>query len=199
MAYRRSFSLGEGTQPYLNNNFDTPRPNCSCARLYNDVYANQNVHQWYNPTCFTASAYGTLGNLGRNNLVGPGYVETDLGVMKETRITERVSLQFRAELFNLFNHPNFNYPGHVRVQRGFGCHQLSVRTSVYGRFDYLARGQRRAQQRRAANAVQLKVHILNLADRSVCSAEFCWLKPRALSGGAELASQKLWGKVSSAA
>jgi hypothetical protein len=37
-------------------------------------------------------------------------VETDLGVMKETRITERVSLQFRAELFNLFNHPNFNYP-----------------------------------------------------------------------------------------
>ena len=43
-------------------------------------------------------------------MVGPGYVETDLGVMKETRIRERVSLQFRAELFNLFNHPNFNYP-----------------------------------------------------------------------------------------
>jgi len=68
------------------------------------------VHQWYNPKCFSASTYGTLGNLGRDNLVGPGYVETDLGVMKETRLTERVSLQFRAELFNLFNHPNFNYP-----------------------------------------------------------------------------------------
>jgi hypothetical protein len=97
----------------LNNNFDNPRPNFSPNNpgCNNDVYANQNVHQWYNPACFTASAYGTLGNLGRNNLVGPGYVETDLGVMKETRITERVSVQFRAELFNLFNHPNFNIPG----------------------------------------------------------------------------------------
>jgi len=106
------FSLGEGTQPWLNNNFDTPRPNFSpdAPGCNNDVYANQNVHQWYNPKCFTASAYGTEGNLGRNNLVGPGYVETDLGVMKETRITERVNLQFRAELFNLFNHPNFNFP-----------------------------------------------------------------------------------------
>ena len=37
-------------------------------------------------------------------------METDLGVMKETRITERVSIQFRAELFNLFNHPNFAVP-----------------------------------------------------------------------------------------
>jgi hypothetical protein len=60
--------------------------------------------------CFTASAYGTVGNLGRNVLVGPGYVETDLGVMKGTRITERLGIQFRGELFNLFNHPNFNFP-----------------------------------------------------------------------------------------
>ncbi|MBV8729922.1 MAG: hypothetical protein JO336_08945, partial [Acidobacteriia bacterium] len=101
------FSLGEGTQPYLNNNFDTPRPNVVAGC---NVYANQNVHQWYNPACFTASAYGTLGDLGRNAMVGPGYVETDLGVMKDTKISERVSIQFRAELFNLFNHPNFNYP-----------------------------------------------------------------------------------------
>jgi outer membrane receptor protein involved in Fe transport len=101
------FSLGEGTQPYLDNNFDTPRPNYVAGC---DVYADQNVHQWYNPACFTASAYGTLGDVGRNALVGPGFVETDLGVMKETRITERVGIQFRAELFNLFNHPNFSYP-----------------------------------------------------------------------------------------
>ncbi len=101
------FSLGEGTQPYLNNNFDNPRPNVVAGC---NVYANQNVHQWYNPACFTASAYGTLGDMGRNALVGPGYVETDLGVMKETKITERVSVQLRAELFNLFNHPNFSYP-----------------------------------------------------------------------------------------
>ncbi len=101
------FSLGEGTQPYLDNNFDNPRPNVIAGC---DVYANQNVHQWYNPACFTASAYGTLGDMGRNALVGPGLVETDISVMKETRIRERMNLQFRAELFNLFNHPNFSYP-----------------------------------------------------------------------------------------
>jgi outer membrane receptor protein involved in Fe transport len=101
------FSLGEGTQPYLNNNFDTPRPNVIAGC---NVYANQTVHQWYNPACFTASAYGTLGDLGRNALVGPGLVETDVSVMKETRIGERMSIQFRADLFNLFNHPNFSYP-----------------------------------------------------------------------------------------
>jgi len=109
------FSLGEGAQPYLNNNFDTPRPNYVAGC---DVYANQSVHQWYNPACFAPSPYGTLGNLGRNNLVGPGFVETDLGVMKETRITERVSLQFRAELFNIFNHPNFNIPATAVVSAG---------------------------------------------------------------------------------
>jgi len=101
------FSLGEGDQADLGNNFDNPRPNYVAGC---DVYANQNVHQWYNPACFSPSAYGTVGTLGRNALIGPGYVETDLGVMKETRITERVSVQFRAELFNLFNHPNFSFP-----------------------------------------------------------------------------------------
>src|SRR6202034_2753946 len=101
------FSLGEGDQADLGNNFDNPRPNVVAGC---DVYANQNVHLWFNPACFASSAYGTVGNMGRNALIGPGYVETDLGVMKETRITERVSVQFRAELFNLFNHPNFNIP-----------------------------------------------------------------------------------------
>jgi outer membrane receptor protein involved in Fe transport len=101
------FSLGEGDQADLGNNFDNPRPNYVSGC---DVYANQSVHQWYNPKCFSPSDYGTVGTLGRNALIGPGYVETDLGVMKATRITERVSLQFRAELFNLFNHPNFSFP-----------------------------------------------------------------------------------------
>jgi len=102
------FSLGEGfDQADLGNNFDTVRPNVvgGC-----DVYANQNVHQWYNPACFTASAYGTIGNMGRNAMVGPGFVNTDFGVMKSTKINERINLQFRAELFNIFNHPNFNFP-----------------------------------------------------------------------------------------
>ncbi len=101
------FSINEGDQAFLGNNFDSERPNLvpGC-----NVYANQSVSAWYNPACFTASPYGTLGNLGRNNIIGPGYVDTDFGVLKNTRINERFSLQFRAELFNIFNHANFGLP-----------------------------------------------------------------------------------------
>ncbi|HEX5229449.1 MAG TPA: carboxypeptidase regulatory-like domain-containing protein [Bryobacteraceae bacterium] len=101
------FSLNEGDQAFLGNNFDTERPNLVAGC---DIYANQSITEWYNPACFRASPYGTIGNLGRNNLVGPGYVDTDFGVMKNTRISERFSLQFRAELFNIFNHSNFALP-----------------------------------------------------------------------------------------
>jgi hypothetical protein len=109
------FSLGEGDQADLGNNFDNERPNYVAGC---NVYANQSVHQWYNPACFTASAYGTIGNLGRNVLVGPGYVDTDLGILKSTRINERFNLQFRAELFNLFNHPNFSFPSTTVISAG---------------------------------------------------------------------------------
>jgi hypothetical protein len=109
------FALGEGDQADLQNNFDTERPNYVAGC---NVYANQSVQQWYNPACFTASAYGTVGNLGRNTLKGPGYVDTDLGVMKVTRIAENVSLQFRAELFNLFNHANFATPNPTVINAG---------------------------------------------------------------------------------
>lgn len=109
------FSLGEGDQADLGNNFDNPRPNVigGC-----NVYANQNVHQWYNPACFAPSAYGTIGNMGRNALYGPGFVNTDFGVMKNTKLTERLSLQFRAELYNIFNHPNFSFPNPTAFNAG---------------------------------------------------------------------------------
>ncbi|MDQ3803346.1 MAG: TonB-dependent receptor [Acidobacteriota bacterium] len=51
-----------------------------------------------------------FGSLGRNSLRGPGYKNFDFSVFKTTPITERVRLQLRAEIFNLFNHPNFASP-----------------------------------------------------------------------------------------
>lgn len=101
------FSLSEGDQADLQNNFDSERPNYVAGC---NVYANQSVQQWYNSACFTPSTYGTVGNLGRNNLWGPGYLDTDIAVVKNTKLNERLSLQFRADLFNLFNHPNFAVP-----------------------------------------------------------------------------------------
>jgi hypothetical protein len=51
-----------------------------------------------------------FGSLGRNSLIGPGYRNFDLSIFKTTPFSERVKLQLRAEIFNLFNHPNFSSP-----------------------------------------------------------------------------------------
>jgi len=53
----------------------------------------------------------TLGNVGRNSLRGPGYFQFDLSGMKNFPITNWLTMQFRADIFNLFNHPNFENPG----------------------------------------------------------------------------------------
>ncbi|HKP85098.1 MAG TPA: TonB-dependent receptor [Blastocatellia bacterium] len=54
-----------------------------------------------------------FGNLGRNVIIGPGFSNTDLSVLKNTKIAESLSLQFRAEFFDIFNHANFGQPGRV--------------------------------------------------------------------------------------
>ncbi len=67
-------------------------------------------NQWFNPNAFTLPAIGTYGNLGRGVFSGPGLADLDLSLMKNTPVSERASLQFRAEFFNILNHPNFGTP-----------------------------------------------------------------------------------------
>lgn len=54
-----------------------------------------------------------FGSLGRNTIIGPGFSNTDFSVLKNTRITEGLRAQFRAEIFDIFNHANFGQPGRV--------------------------------------------------------------------------------------
>ncbi|HXG91920.1 MAG TPA: carboxypeptidase regulatory-like domain-containing protein [Blastocatellia bacterium] len=54
-----------------------------------------------------------FGNLGRNVIIGPDFKNVDFSVLKNTRITEDVRVQFRAEIFDIFNHANFGQPGRV--------------------------------------------------------------------------------------
>jgi PAS domain S-box-containing protein len=61
-------------------------------------------------SCFTLPAPGTLGDLGKNTVTAPGYVSTDFSLSKDTKIFERLNTQFRAEIFNIFNHANFGIP-----------------------------------------------------------------------------------------
>lgn len=71
-----------------------------------------NPNQWFNPGAFLAppANSGFYGNLGRNTLIGPGLATWDFSTVKDTRIHERLTLQFRAEIFNLLNRANFNTP-----------------------------------------------------------------------------------------
>jgi hypothetical protein len=70
----------------------------------------KNFLAYYNKSAFVTPAPGTFGNAGRNILFGPGTNIADFSINKSTTITERVSLQFRTEFFNIFNHPNFTVP-----------------------------------------------------------------------------------------
>jgi len=77
-----------------------------------------NPSQWFNPNAFlapanTAANGGFYGNVGRDTLIGPGLATWDFSVLKDTRIRERVNLQFRAEIFNLLDRANFNLPNAV--------------------------------------------------------------------------------------
>jgi hypothetical protein len=52
----------------------------------------------------------SFGTLGRNTIYGPHFLNVDFAVTKNTPLTEKLKLQLRAELFNIFNHPNFALP-----------------------------------------------------------------------------------------
>jgi len=65
---------------------------------------------WVDMSAFALPAPGTFGTTRRNGYYSPGYSDVDLSVFKNTRITDRVTFQLRAELFNLFNRTNFAPP-----------------------------------------------------------------------------------------
>ena len=69
--------------------------------------------QYFNPAAFVAPVSGTYGNVGRDTLTGPGTRTIDLSAVKITPISERLTVQFRAEVFNVPNHANFATPNTV--------------------------------------------------------------------------------------
>lgn len=89
--------------------------------------ANPSPSQWVNAAAFVR-ANGTFGNAGRNILRAPGLQDVDAALSKNTTIHESVSLQFRAEAFNLLNHPNFGQPQNSLTASTFG-QILATRTT----------------------------------------------------------------------
>jgi hypothetical protein len=107
-----------GANTFGNGDFINQRPNAVAGV---DPYAQpQTANQWLNPAAFAMPAAGTFGNLGRNTIFGPGLAQIDFSVLKDTPITESTKLQFRAEIFNLANHPNFAQPNTTFGSPSFG-------------------------------------------------------------------------------
>ena len=69
-----------------------------------------NTSRWYNPAAFALPAFGTWGNLGRGVFTGPGMADLDASLFKNMPVSERATLQFRAEIFNILNHSNYGPP-----------------------------------------------------------------------------------------
>jgi Carboxypeptidase regulatory-like domain len=96
------------------NNGDSRNP---VRPSYNPGFAGQIVpggpNQYFNPNAFLAPASGTFGNVGRDTLTGPGLATLDFSILKNTKISEKLNLQFRGEFFNILNRANFGTPNPV--------------------------------------------------------------------------------------
>jgi hypothetical protein len=105
------------------NNFNRPDQVAGCS----PYAANHGQLQWINAACFVAPPSGQLGNASRVPIYGPDFVNTDFSVIKQFKLPwENMGLNFRAEFFNLFNHPQFGQPGSDINAPGFGAVNSTV-------------------------------------------------------------------------
>jgi hypothetical protein len=135
-------------------------PGCNSKPILGGTGPNNN---YYNPECFVMPPYGTLANyspygqpVGRNSFEGPSTWTYDMSLQKETKLTERISMTFRADAFNLFNHPTWQIGGSSAF--GGGANAISPATATYGAHYSLATLQNSASYMPAIlNAAQTQV------------------------------------------
>src|SRR5262249_51834515 len=96
--------------------------------------SQRSTDHFFNTQAFAAPATGTFGNLGRNTIIGPSLADLDFVLAKNFALRENVRLQFRAEFFNLLNHPNYNIVGRILNDPTFGrvLSQLDPRQLQFG-------------------------------------------------------------------
>ncbi len=105
------------------NNYNRPNQVAGC----NPYAADHSKYQWINAACFTAPTPGELGNAARVPVVGPDFVNSDFSLIKQFRLPRPgLGLNFRAEFFNLFNHPEYGSPVADINASGFGSVNSTV-------------------------------------------------------------------------
>ena len=94
---------------FQNNGNSLIRPNQTCS----PSLSNPSLSEWFNTACFSAPPSGELGNANRTPVSGPRFVNSDFSVIKRFPLgfREGARIDFRAEFFNLLNHPQFGAPG----------------------------------------------------------------------------------------
>jgi hypothetical protein len=92
----------------------------SQARLSPGRPHAQQIREYFNTALFKPNAVGTFGDSGKNILRGPGVFNVDFALLKNTKIHERYTLQFRAEVYDAFNNVNFNQPDSATTDPTFG-------------------------------------------------------------------------------
>jgi hypothetical protein len=94
-------------------------------RISGSLTGPKTVQQWFNTAAFAQPPAGYFGNAGTGIIQGPGVINFDMAFYKDFRIKERHTIEFRAELFNIFNHTNFS-----GVQTAFGAGNYGQITSA---------------------------------------------------------------------
>ena len=89
--------------------------------------------EWINAAAFSTPASQTFGNLGRNAFRAPAISQLDMGLSKFVSFTERLSIRLRADLFNVFNGPQFGAPNSDLSQGNFGVITSTISNYVTGR------------------------------------------------------------------
>ncbi|HET6891531.1 MAG TPA: TonB-dependent receptor, partial [Pyrinomonadaceae bacterium] len=84
----------------------------------------------FNRAAFSAAHAGPQGHLGRNVLRGFGAWQADVGLQRQFHLTEKLGLRFRAEFFNIFNHPNFGNPVNLLTSPLFGRSTQTLANSL---------------------------------------------------------------------
>jgi hypothetical protein len=90
-------------------------------------------YNWFNSSCYAVQPFGTLGDVGRSSVTGPGFLNLDTSLIKNTKVWENLNLQFRVEVFNILNHTNFAEPNSIALTTGaFPWTQVIAPTGLPG-------------------------------------------------------------------
>ncbi|MGC1906595.1 MAG: carboxypeptidase regulatory-like domain-containing protein [Candidatus Acidiferrum sp.] len=109
-----------GGNSFGNEDFTNQRPDSVPGVSQYAASPGTSGLDFLNPAAFAVPADGTFGNLARNTFYGPSFKQLDISFLKKTRLTESKGLEFRAEFFNIVNHPNFDEPFNFFPSPTFG-------------------------------------------------------------------------------